>query len=98
MLSLSAEQADALHKAWTDGLPHATITYQLMTSAASSSATHSTTHDTAQTDAPGHSSTNVYTGTVETHSTQAVPFPMTISGPLALSKAALHEGMQVLTM
>jgi hypothetical protein len=92
---LSADQALALQRAWDAGLPDARIRYEVEVTAVDTSSTAASA--TVSGAAQGAGLAGRWTGRVGIQSVQAsaVPFQMTLDGPMPLSTTDLENSVQV---
>jgi hypothetical protein len=98
LLNLNAASAASLSQAWQEGLPQATICYELQTTAAQQATLASTTAtDHAEEDAAHHTETTTSSG-VHVNIVSAVAYPITLEGALCLSPAMIAENQQTIRL
>lgn len=97
-LSLDAEQAHQLHGLWKEGLPSATIIYDLRTESAHQKTYTSEVNTYKSSTESGSSSTHSVQSNYKASLTQAIPFFVRAEGPLGLSAAELHAQAEEISL
>lgn len=93
-LTLTPEGASALRRAWADGLPGATLRYQLTTRAAEREETSAAAQQSAYDDALR----SFAQMSARMSTARAIRLPLTLEGPLGLTRGELQTTLQVTTL
>lgn len=93
-LNLTPEGAQSLRRAWEDGLPGATLRYQLTTRAAEREEASAAVGQSAYDD----SSRSFVQTSARVRTTRATHLPLTLEGPLGLSGGELQGSLQVTSL
>ncbi len=97
-LSLTADQTASLQDALANGLPDATITYQVQVSAAKLSSSSTETSQTETTQQDSCASQRSHRLNVQIERTEAIRYNMTLAGPLVISKPELDNCSQIISL
>lgn len=97
LLNFDANGAQKLNNAWQDGLPGATITYRLKTTAIHTET--ASAEKTVQNESASPDGTSVQSeGVVNVTVSSIVELPLTLTGPITLSAETIKNGLRVIRL
>jgi hypothetical protein len=98
MATLAADSALRLRQAWNDGLREARIAYRLQVVASETSTLATQAGGLGSVDVPGLDSRWARRVAVQSTVTSAIPYELTIEGPLGMSVEDLRQRVQMLAI
>jgi hypothetical protein len=96
--ALNAEQAQALHAHWRDGLPQARIVYHLVMRGVAVAGSQFACTATSEAHRPGGELRTLSTLAMDVEMTQGVEHPLTVEGPLITPGTALASQLHEMSL